>query len=356
MAGPDESRPAERPDDTGQAASDAAENRDPAGADRGPAGGGGPARGANASDATERAPATAAQPSPRERPSPVALPNPIEQRSRWLLRAYPAAYRRDRGDEIIATLLEATPDGRAWPRLRDARALAVGGLKARAAQNRQRSIATNLRVAVMVGLTLYYSLWVSTSIVGVITGLASWRAVLSGVLITLTVLLAWSGSRLGVLLAALAGSVVIIVFGRSGTSVEPFLVEALGLVGLAVLTRRGVRPSWRWLWLPGVIIATSALVETAGAFLWLSYALSQFALLPILVFAVAALAWMIIDARLIVGVLTFLAAMALQVAASELSYGGAGLSWLPFPLIIAALLVSSMWVLRRQSARPVRTA
>src|SRR5271165_3945492 len=60
----------------------------------------------------------------------------LERRSRLLLRIYPAAYRRERSEEIIGTLLEATPAGHAWPRLRDARALAVGGLRARAAQNR----------------------------------------------------------------------------------------------------------------------------------------------------------------------------------------------------------------------------
>jgi hypothetical protein len=39
----------------------------------------------------------------------------LERRARWLLRAYPAAYRADRGEEIIGTLLEAVPPGRDWP-------------------------------------------------------------------------------------------------------------------------------------------------------------------------------------------------------------------------------------------------
>ena len=39
----------------------------------------------------------------------------LERRARWLLRAYPAAYRADRGEEITGTLLEATPPGRDWP-------------------------------------------------------------------------------------------------------------------------------------------------------------------------------------------------------------------------------------------------
>jgi len=33
----------------------------------------------------------------------------LERRARALLRAYPAEYRRERGEEIIGTLLEAAP-------------------------------------------------------------------------------------------------------------------------------------------------------------------------------------------------------------------------------------------------------
>jgi hypothetical protein len=58
---------------------------------------------------------------------------PLERRYRWLLRAYPAWYRRDRAAEMLATLLEASPPGRRWPSLRDARALVTGGLRVRAA-------------------------------------------------------------------------------------------------------------------------------------------------------------------------------------------------------------------------------
>ncbi len=56
---------------------------------------------------------------------------PLERRCRWLLRAYPAWYRRDRGGEMLGTLLEASPPGARWPSFRDARALAIGGLRVR---------------------------------------------------------------------------------------------------------------------------------------------------------------------------------------------------------------------------------
>jgi hypothetical protein len=279
----------------------------------------------------------------------------LERNSRRLLRVYPAAYRRDRGDEIIGTLLDTTTAGRSWPRFCDVRALLAGGVKARAAQNRQRSAGANLRAAVMVGITLYFSFWISTYLVNVIvTGWSSWPAALCGLFIVATVVVAWTGSRIGVLAAALAGSAVIVAFGFGAAPwLGVRLVELLGLIGLAVLTRSAARPSWRWLWLPGLIIAPSVLVESVGAFMWLSYGLSRFALIGFAAIAVGALAWFAIDARLMVAFLTFLAAIGIQTGAGEFP---PALSSLPFLLVIASLLAPSVWMLRRQSASPVRAA
>ena len=55
----------------------------------------------------------------------------LERRCRRLLRAYPAWYRRGRGEEMLDTLLEASPPGRRWPSFRDTRALMIGGLRVR---------------------------------------------------------------------------------------------------------------------------------------------------------------------------------------------------------------------------------
>ena len=55
----------------------------------------------------------------------------LERRFRWLLRAYPAWYRRHRGGEMLGTLLEASPPGARWPSFRDARALVIGGVRVR---------------------------------------------------------------------------------------------------------------------------------------------------------------------------------------------------------------------------------
>jgi hypothetical protein len=56
----------------------------------------------------------------------------LERRYRRLLRANPAAYRRRRGDELLATLLEAAAPGQRHPGLRETLGLLGGGLSARA--------------------------------------------------------------------------------------------------------------------------------------------------------------------------------------------------------------------------------
>jgi hypothetical protein len=55
----------------------------------------------------------------------------LERRCGWLMRAYPAWYRRERAGEMLDTLLTASPPGRNWPSFRDARALVFGGLRVR---------------------------------------------------------------------------------------------------------------------------------------------------------------------------------------------------------------------------------
>lgn len=56
---------------------------------------------------------------------------PLERRCRLLLRSYPGWYRRDRTEEMLGTLLEASSPGRRWPSFRDTRGLIIGGLRVR---------------------------------------------------------------------------------------------------------------------------------------------------------------------------------------------------------------------------------
>jgi hypothetical protein len=81
--------------------------------------------------------------------------NPLERRGRRLLLAYPAAYRAERGDEILDTLLESAP-GRRLGR-REAWALLTGGLRVRAEQHRRLPTATNLRLGALYGVALWFA-------------------------------------------------------------------------------------------------------------------------------------------------------------------------------------------------------
>ena len=295
---------------------------------------------------------------------------PLERRARWLLRCFPATYREQRGEEIIGTLLEATPDGRTWPQVRDIRALVSCGLKARAAETRQRTAGANLRVAVMAGLAMYLAYWFAEYVdtagpwfslgslkpAGWISGTAAATALLLGA----TVVLAWTAPRAAVLVAALGSAAGVASFALAvGGPAALFggrLLQVLALAGLAWLAPRAGHPSRHWLWLPGVI-AGSALLLLLGVVGpgWLAFGLVAPAL-PLLVIAVIGVVWVGVDARLIVAVLTFLAVVALQMPVIEISAGYVPLDSLPFLLVVLALAAPAVWLLRRQSARPARAA
>jgi hypothetical protein len=292
---------------------------------------------------------------------------PLERHARWLLRFYPAVYRRGRGEEIISTLLEATPDGRMWPRVRDIRALVVGGLKARAAQNRQRTVSANLRVAVMAGLAMYLSYWIAAYLDGVVqgwrlptsvhvSGLTTWLAAVTALLVGATVVVAWTAPRAAALAGAFAASACVVSFalviGGPAALLRPRLLQVLALAGLAALAPRVGHPSRHWLWLPGVIAISTFLVTMDVGYLWL--ALGVMPALPLLAMAAGGILWVGVDARLIVAVLTYLAVTALQMPVAEISYFPGLLATLPFLGLVVAIAAPAVWLLRRQSAHPVR--
>ncbi|MER6592134.1 hypothetical protein ABT214_09825 [Micromonospora purpureochromogenes] len=57
--------------------------------------------------------------------------DPLARRYRRLLCCYPRAYRRERGDELVALLLDTAPPGRTRPRLREAVDLIRNGMRCR---------------------------------------------------------------------------------------------------------------------------------------------------------------------------------------------------------------------------------
>ncbi len=76
-----------------------------------------------------------------------------ERRCRRLLLAYPASYRLKRGDEIVATMLDATPPGR-MPSLTDQFDVLAGGLRRRLGAPEIAGLDSGLRRAAPVALAL----------------------------------------------------------------------------------------------------------------------------------------------------------------------------------------------------------
>jgi hypothetical protein len=281
----------------------------------------------------------------------------FERRCRLLLRAYPVAYRRERGEEIIGTLLEATPAGRSWPRPSDARALMVGGLKARAAQNRHRTTAANLRVAAMVGAALYLSVWVASYLGNAVADFrlnwppnAGWPplpAVLTGLAVAAAIVLAWTRSRRVALVGAVPAVAAICYFVLLNRNFAgPAVIQVAALAGLVALIPRTARPSRQWLWLFGVVAATAVLPALQGY-------LGTFGLVTsstlVLAIGLISLAWIGIDARLAVAFLSYFMLTVLQLAALSIVIGP-GFAWLLPPCIVAAVAAPAIWLLRRQSA------
>ncbi|MGN9909767.1 hypothetical protein ACTMTJ_19660 [Phytohabitans sp. LJ34] len=65
----------------------------------------------------------------------------LERRYRRLLRAYPPAYRRTRGEVLVGVLMDAAPPGRTRPTLREAANLVRHGLRARLGRPASRTVA-----------------------------------------------------------------------------------------------------------------------------------------------------------------------------------------------------------------------
>jgi hypothetical protein len=296
----------------------------------------------------------------------------LERRSRWLLLAYPAAYRHERGDEIIATLLETTPAGRVWPRPRDARALVTGGLRARTAQNRRQSTAANLRVAVMAGISLYLVAFIASYLETIVTGLRMkqalgphfWWVVLVSSLIAATVLLAWIAPRVIVRASGLAaGAALSVSYFVSGQDLSgPFVTPALSLALLVALVPRAGHPSPKWLWLISAFPAATVLDIVGqlrdGQFLLVNLGgLTRAVVFAGLAIGVVSIALIGIDARLAVAMTTSLTLSVAQWAESVAMDGSGWPGWsapLPYLCIFAAVAATAIWMVRRQSARVIR--
>ena len=284
--------------------------------------------------------------------------SPLERRCRTLLRAYPRWYRGQRGEEMIATLLEASQPGQRWPSVRDARALIMGGLRVRAVQDQRLTTGANLRLAAQLGAALTLLLLVANSLVGAILiwahvyGPPSGAGYLfaSGLLGLAAVVAAWFAPRPVVGILALAAAAATAYVAWAGNRAMAILPVGL-LVVLVVLVFLGERMPRSWLWLAGVLFAANmllALIPLALLFLF-----TPLSLIPWIVLGIVAL-WAFLDARPAMAVaIYFVCANIVSQVLSSIGYGSwlSALSWpmLVYAIVAAVVASGSFWRLRRQA-------
>jgi hypothetical protein len=286
----------------------------------------------------------------------------LESRYRRLLRAYPAAYRRERGEEILCTLLEAAQDGRAQPLRRDAPALILSGLRVRAAQNRPLRAAACLRLAALLGIALWLSIGAASALAQALLDwlwmqpggplLLPWPVsgmAVGGVLTLTAVAATWLAPRtLGayVSLAAAASWVPLLAIAWRTPTAMGLLLRVAALAILPVLALGRERPPRAWL---GWVGAAACLLQGTYPAVLVT---TQFSLEMTLAMAVAA--WLVVDAR---------PAMAVAVAAGLTGLATYGFALMDDPyavawrapflarvLALAGLALLAVRQLRRQAA------
>jgi hypothetical protein len=203
----------------------------------------------------------------------------LERRARWLLRAYPAAYRADRGEEIIGTLLEAVPPSRDWPPSREAVALAAAGLRARRAANLRQGLAASLRQVAVAGAGVYLAQLPALGLGAVVWsarrghlpflfGEYEWVFYALGVLALVILAAGWSGRRWLVAAGAAAAVIAAVSFTviRQEWDMMVVLADFVGppAVVLLLFARRTGRPPLSLLWLPGLALGV-ALAESLAS-------------------------------------------------------------------------------------------
>lgn len=305
----------------------------------------------------------------------------LERLGRMLLRCYPPAYRHGRGEEILGTLLEATAPGRTWPSPRDAWSLVRGGLRARAARNRQVGLATSLRQAALLGFALF-----ATKDAGEQFEELSYAhhpvtagpvPLLAGCLLMAAVVAAWTGRRALSLAAAIAACPILAwreytyrqgipFFRLPATEQAGFGVWlALALVALAalvVLSRDSERPPLSWLSLPGVVLAL-AIEDRFWHYLRTHLVLHDQLATIVCALFLPTLIWLVTDARPALGlaVLLLVAEMLAVINGAQAAMvlnESAGAVWQAYGMNLVGLVLAAgvtgagTWLLRRQTRKP----
>jgi hypothetical protein len=295
----------------------------------------------------------------------------LVRRARWLLRAYPAAYRADRGEEIIGTLLEAVPPGRDWPSSREAVALVAAGLRARRAANLRQGLAVSLRQVAVAGAAVYLAqlpamglgavAWSARRTLPYLFWDYGWLFYALGILALLILAAGWSGRRWLVAAGAAAALIAAVTYTviRQDWHLMVVLADFVGppVVLFLLFARRTERLPLSLLWLPGLALVV-ALAEslansvpalfaavTAGTTLLYPYT-TGLSLVTVLV----AVCWLATDVRP-------LASLVLAFTVTRVVYGFAygrpsvAAGSAAITLVITASLVAGCalaWLLRRR--------
>jgi hypothetical protein len=293
-------------------------------------------------------------------------PGKLERRARALLRAYPAEYRHGRAEEIIGTLLEAAPPGRSFPAAREAWSLIAGGRHARATRNRRPGVKANLRLALLLGISIYLSFYFGLALAGSVLGFfpgQSWLTNTTLALGTAMALAPWLGSRVAVTALAIpAGALVAYgdLRGTHGSTTTMSVAEILIVMAvLAALSGGPVRLPRSWLWLP----CASPLVLVAGRLLSPLHVpgpgpdlLGYLEVGALVLLAVVVICWLVTDPRPAFALCLAVLLQVVMTTLPELVYGDPFLIpnlefvLLVFAIVLPVLLPAAWLLLRRQKA------
>jgi hypothetical protein len=298
----------------------------------------------------------------------------LERRCRWLLHAYPASYRAERGEEILGTLLENAAPGMAWPTRREARALVLGGVRVRAGQNHRLSTAGNVRLSIMLGLavgigllgsggTRYPRLYLNVNYPIMLRGgpppSATWAGVHFAGLWPIAAAFALTAcapvviwvARRPTAVSLLLAAAVVAPFAEdavgyaalsSGQALAIWLSPSLLLVTLAAITAMGTdRPPRAWLWWYALPCAW-IVAERVAEILPVADGRILFDLPLIPAFVLGAVLWVIVDARPALALAVLVGILGVTAAAGDL---GPELPDLQVDLRVAAVYLGAGLVL-----------
>ena len=295
----------------------------------------------------------------------------LERRSRMLLLAYPAAYRRERGDEIVETLLIATPPGRDWPLSRDVLALIIGGARVRADFIRLRSSGAREASAALAGVAAYLCLLVARNLTSPLRWLmaptdpalhsSAWLLLIAQLGVAAAMVLAWCCRRRTVVMAGAVAAALAVWLQRPwpGYGWGSAAAELACLAAVMALSA-GDRPDRRWLWPIGLLLVVQVLAHPQ-----IERALTRILGLPqhagsagplirtaaLVGIAVATVTWIGIEVMsATIALAAFLLSAWLAAATAGLSYVSGVSGFVTLSVVLGAIAVLSVWRLRRQSA------